>query len=215
MKAHETIYTWIYSKSQKKEKLWKFLTRSKRKRGLRKSRGTGGSRIINRVSIDKRPDIAGKFGNWEGDLMAFQKNTQHILTLRERVSMLTLSVVLESKHSSVTASQIVGLLNNIPQEALKTLTIDNGLEFADHECVSKDLGIEVFFCDAYASWQKGGIENTNGRLRRDLPRSTDVKSMSKADFDETIENYNTTPRKSLGWRTPLQEIHENLGLVAL
>ena len=58
--------------------------------------------------------------------------------------MLTLSVVLKSKHSANTADQIIELLNKAPQEALKTLTIDNGLEFADHQHVARDLGIEVF-----------------------------------------------------------------------
>jgi len=75
--------------------------------------------------------------------------------------------------------------------------------------------MSFFFCEPYASWQKGGIENTNGRLRRDLPRKFDVKKMEKEDFQETIDNYNRTPRKKLGWRTPLEAFNINLQRVAL
>lgn len=57
------------------------------------------------------------------------------------------------------------------------------------------LGLCSFFCDPYASWQKGGIENTNGRLRRDMPRNINIHQISQEDFDENILNYNTTPRK--------------------
>ena len=77
------------------------------------------------------------------------------------------------------------------------------------------LKMQSYFCDPYASWQKGGVENTNGRLRRDLPRNTNLKEMSREDFDENIDNYNSTPRKSLGWLTPLEEFNRNLSRVAL
>lgn len=77
------------------------------------------------------------------------------------------------------------------------------------------MGLQSYFCDPYASWQKGGVENTNGRLRRDLPRSTNIKDMHQEDFDETIDNYNSTPRKSLKWFTPLEVFNKNLIRVAL
>ncbi|HUX78362.1 MAG TPA: IS30 family transposase [Alphaproteobacteria bacterium] len=92
----------------------------------------------------------------------------------------------------------------LPQKARKTLTLDNGGEFAAHEKWRREIDLPSFFCDPYASWQKGGIENTNGRLRRDMSRKTNINQLSKEDFDENILNYNTTPRKSLGWHTPLE-----------
>ena len=95
------------------------------------------------------------------------------------------------------------------------MTLDNGGEFARRQLLEEELALKTFFCDPYASWQKGGGENTNGRLRRDLPRKTDVKNMQQEDFDEIIDNYNTTPRKSLGWRTPLEAFNKNLNRVAL
>jgi len=216
--SHETIYAWIYSPSQKTEKLWKMLPRHKAKRGLRKSKGADTSRIPNRVSIHERPksvQALKEFGHWEGDLMSFLKNSQHILVLRERKTMLTLSIPLESKRAPSTALKVIELMKGLPLNARKTLTLDNGGEFAAHGEWLKSLGLPSFFCDPYASWQKGGVENTNGRLRRDLPRKTDIKTMPTEEFNETLENYNATPRKKLKWLTPLEAFNKNLSPVAL
>lgn len=216
--SHESIYAWLYKPSQRKEKLWKFLPRHKAKRGLRKSRGAGASRIPNRVPIHERPKHIAKkreFGHWEGDLMSFQKNSQHMLVLRERKTMFTLSSPLPSKKADSTAQQLITLMKPLPQKARKTVTFDNGGEFAGHHQWHEALELPSFFCDPYASWQKGGVENTNGRLRRDMPRSTDIRKLSQEDFDENILNYNTTPRKSLGWLTPLEAFKKNLYRVAL
>lgn len=216
--SHETIYAWLYRAPQKREKLWKFLPRHKAKRGLRKTRNGGQGRIPHRVSIHSRPlkvDGGKEFGHWEGDLMSFRKNAEHMLVLRERATMLTLSTPLPSKKSLDTARAIMRLMGKVPQRARKTLTLDNGGEFARHKDVADALTLATYFCDPYASWQKGGIENTNGRLRRDLPRSTRIKTMQKDNFDETIDNYNTTPRKALKWLTPLEAFHKNLNRVAL
>jgi len=111
--SHETIYTWLYKKAQKQEKLWKFLPRHKAKRGLRKSINTSLSRIPNRVSIHDRPKIIERkkdFGHWEGDLMSFMKNSQHMLVLRERKTMFTLSTPLQNKKAIDTAHAIISLL---------------------------------------------------------------------------------------------------------
>ncbi|MFN5173484.1 MAG: transposase, partial [Holosporaceae bacterium] len=91
----------------------------------------------------------------------------------------------------------------------------NNREFADHLFVTKKLAMPIYFCDPYASWQKGGIENTKGRLRRELPRKTDIKKIFKEDYQETILNHNLTPRKSLNWLTPLEAFTQNIHLVAL
>ena len=127
--------------------------------------------------------------------------------------MFTLSTPLPSKKSCTTAQSIIDMMKDIPPDARKSLTLDNGGEFAKHGEVFKVLGIQSFFCDPYASWQKGGIENTNGRLRRDLPRNTNIKAMNLEDFDENIDNYNqlvilflyAMPRMSVGWCLPKRD----------
>ena len=129
--------------------------------------------------------------------------------------MMTFSRILPRKKAEPTAQAIITLLKDLPAKARKTLTLDNGTEFTNHSQVVQTLGLKTFFCDPYASWQKGGVENTNGRLRRDLPRSTDLLSMQKEDFDETIDNLNSTPRKALGWLTPKEAFNLQLNRVAL
>lgn len=216
--SHETIYQWIYHGSRRKEKIWKFLTRHKAKRGLRKAKGAGASRIPNRVSIHDRPKHINKkttFGHWEGDLMSFSKGSQHILVLRERQTMFTLSKQLPSKKADDVAKAVINLLNKIPQNARQSLTLDNGGEFTNHQTWGDELTIQTFFCDPYASWQKGGVENTNGRLRRELPRKISINSYNKDDFDETIDNYNLTPRKKLNWVTPNEEFLKKCHELAL
>jgi len=216
--SHETIYSWIYSPPLKSEKLWQYLTRRKRKRGLRKSKSAGASRIPNRISIWDRPKVIEnrkEFGHWEGDLVSCQKNSQHMLVLTERKTMLTLSCILKSKTAIETSNKMVTLMERLPTQARKSITFDNGGEFAKHDVVAKELGIKTYFCDPYSSWQKGGVEHANGRLRRDLPRWMNLKTMDKEDFDEVIENYNSTPRKRLNWDAPIQAFNKNINRVAL
>jgi IS30 family transposase len=216
--CHESIYAWIYSQKMTGEKLWKFLPRHKRKRGMRKSNGAGINRIPNRVSIHDRPKEAANrdnFGHWESDLMSFLKNSQHLLVAREKKSMFIISTRLTRKTALETSTALVDSMKTLPPEVLQTMTFDNGGEFAGHEKLFLELGIPCFFCDPYSPWQKGGVENTNGRLRRDLSRNTNLHNMSEEEFDENILNYNTTPRKSLGWLTPLEAFNRNLQIVAL
>jgi IS30 family transposase len=81
-----------------------------------------------------------------------------------------------------------------------------GLEFAKHAEITRKLDVPTFFCDVYASWQKGGIENMNGRLRRDLPRKTDLLNMCDEDLEQIIIGHNLTPRKVLGGLSPLEAL---------
>jgi IS30 family transposase len=211
--CHETIYAWMYSKNQRSTKLWKYLPRHKAKRGLRKNRGAKMNRIPGRVSIHDRPAIVAEgkeFGHWEGDLMSFRKNSQHMFVGRERKTMFTVSTPLQGKRAPETARNMTRLLKPLPPVARKTITFDNGGEFAGHQRLKLELGMETFFCDPYASWQKGGVENTNGRLRRDLPRNTNLQTMTHKEFQECIDNHNLTPRKKLGWQTPLEAFKQNL-----
>ena len=91
----------------------------------------------------------------------------------------------------------------MPDALRQTITFDNGTEFACHLALH-DLTIETFFCDPYAPWQKGGIENAIGRMRRFIPRKTDLATLSTRRFRRLIAAYNNTPRKCLDWRSPAE-----------
>ena len=217
--SHETIYSWIYSASQKVNKWYKFLLRHKVKRGLRKTKGKGESRIKDRVSIHERPNVIDKnktFGHWEADLMSCQKNKQFMLVLRERLTMFVKSVRLQNKTAEVTNKAIIDLMSSLPEHARQSITYDNGTEFSFHTKVKETLkGLQTFFCDPYSPWQKGRVENSNGRLRKDFPRKIDLQKLTEDDFNESIENYNLTPRKGLKWLTPDEVFQKNVNRVAL
>jgi IS30 family transposase len=93
----------------------------------------------------------------------------------------------------------------------KSITFDNDTAFAAHQALQSARGMTTWFCDAYASWQKGGIENANGRLRRWIPRSTDIDALSDAELQDIVMSYNLTPRKCLGFKTPLQALLAETG----
>jgi len=217
--SHETIYSWIYGASQRAEKWYKYLARHKRKRGLRKSKGTCESRIKDRISIHERPKIIDKnrtFGHWEADLMSCQKNTQFMLVLRERLTMYIKSIRLKNKTAEVTHKAIIELMESLPEHARQSITYDNGTEFSFHTKVKEALkGLQTFFCDPYSPWQKGRVENSNGRLRKDFPRKIDLQKLTDDDFNESIGNYNLTPRKGLKWLTPDEVFQKNVNRVAL
>jgi len=217
---------------QKVEKLWKLLPRGKARRGRRKRRGTK-TMITDRRSIHDRPEaVMGreKLGDWEADLM-FCRRTQPVLVLHERASRLTLAAKLAGKSAAETAATLMAVFKRLTPELKSSITFDKprqeasgsipertevsrprrGSEFARHGLLASVSGMTTWFCDAYASWQKGSVENTNGRLRRQLPRKLDLDTLSQADLQEIVLSLNLTPRKCLGYLTPIQAFFKGLG----
>ena len=92
---------------------------------------------------------------------------------------------------------------SLPAPWCQTVTLDNGTEFARHHRLHA-LGIQTFFCDTHSPWQKGGVENAIGRMRRYLPRKTDLAVVTNQQFAGFVRAYNNTPRKCLGFRTPAE-----------
>ena len=93
----------------------------------------------------------------------------------------------------------------------KSITFDNDTAFAQHALLRTMRAMTTWFCDAYASWQKGGVENANGRLRRWLPRQIDIDQVSDEEIQDIVITANLTPRKCLGFKTPFQAILKELG----
>ena len=139
--------------------------------------------------------------------MLFRTYGHAVLTMHERHSRILIAVRPPGKASSPIANAMSQLLEQLPTQWRRTVTFDNGTEFARHHQLHA-LGIETFFCDTHAPWQKGGVENAIGRLRRTLPRKTDLAALSDDRFTQLIQAYNNTPRKCLGYRTPA-EIFQN------
>jgi IS30 family transposase len=213
--SHETIYRFIYDQiGRTKDYSWRhYLPRAKSKRGWRgRKGGSPASFIAHRRPISERPKEAEDRktpGHWEADLMLFAKYGQAILTLHERHSRLLIAVRPPGKAAQPIAQKMYDILNQLPPQWRQTVTFDNGTEFAQHYQLHQ-LDTQTFFCDTYSPWQKGGIENAIGRMRRGLPRKTDLATLSETRFEQLVQLYNNTPRKCLDYRTPAEVFWERL-----
>ena len=209
--SHESIYRYIYSPLGRRQKLHRTLCRAKARRGRRPRQGERRPLIPFRVSIHDRPKSVSqrrRFGHWEGDLMAFRSPAWPLVVCVERKSRLLLATRQAGKTAKTTTHSLKRLLGRLTPKARRSLTIDNGGEFARHH----QLGCKTYFCDPHSPWQKGAVENAIGRLRRDLPRGTDLAHYSQQDLDDLIALHNDTPRKCLGFRTPLEAFALNSGV---
>jgi IS30 family transposase len=211
--SHETIYKSLYI--QGRGELRKELTRclrtgrSKRQhRGRTERRG----RIVDMVRIRQRPpEVADRAvpGHWEGDLLMGAQGRSAVGTLVERTSRLTMLLHLPEDHTagSVRAAATETILA-LPQALRRTLTWDQGREMADHVSFTVDTGVQVYFCDPHAPWQRGTNENTNGLLRQYLPKGTDLLAHSKTELQAIADSLNGRPRKALGYMTPSEKFAE-------
>jgi IS30 family transposase len=204
----ETIYRFIYAQiTRTKDYSWRhYLPRAKSRRGFRGKRGGSPAlHIKGRTPICDRPDTSGG-GHFEADTLLFSRYGQAVLVLLEKQSRAISIHRLSSRHACKVSDHIQKAVQNWPQHLRRTLTVDNGTEFADH---TKN-GITTYFCDPHKPWQKGAVENANGRIRRWLPRKTDLTQLTQKDLDRIAELYNHTPRKCLGFHTPAEVKHNML-----
>ncbi len=213
--SYESIYRFIYAQiARTKDYAWRYyLPRGKSKRGRCRRKGRSpASFIAYRRPLRERSDEANDRqtpGHWEADLMLFKTYGQAILTLHERYSRLLIAVRPLGKAAEPIAKAMADILAPLPPLWRQTITFDNGTEFALHYRLHT-LNIQTFFCDTYSPWQKGGIENAIGRMRRTLPRKTDLADIPDDRFIKLIQAYNNTPRKCLDFQTPAELFWNNL-----
>ena len=197
----ETIYAFIYRTAQKAAALWRYLTRRHKRRRPRRARASRDA-IKDRASIHDRPKTIegrGEAGHWEGDLIIC-KCARPVLVLHERKSRVTLAARLTGKTAAETISAMLAVFGRIDPQLRRSITFDNDTAFAQHGLLRTMRDMTTWFCDAYASWQKGGIENANGRLRRWLPRHLDIDRTSDQDIQEIVLTTNLTPVNASGSR---------------
>ena len=213
--SHETIYRFIYAQiTRHNDYSWRYyLPRAKAKRGFRGRRGGSPANYIRqRLPLALRPVEAldrASPGHWEADLILFAKYGQAILSLHERASRILLAHRPANKTAPLIADSLHSIFAALPAELRQTVTFDNGSEFAHHFRLH-DLDLKTFFCDPHAPWQKGGIENAIGRMRRFLPRKTDLATIDNDKFNTLITIYNHTPRKCLDFKTPAEVFFNQL-----
>jgi IS30 family transposase len=211
--SHESIYRFIYFRTAQKDYWNRLLPRRKHRRGRLGRRGASPVHFIqNRVHVSKRAKRANnrrQAGHWEADLMLFRKYGQAVLVVHERRSRLIRIRRQPSKAAQPVLSGLRRLLRRLPDPLRRSITFDNGSEFAFHHRLAARYRMRTFFCDPHAPWQKGGIENAIGRLRRPLPRKSDLAVIPQEQLNAFTRRYNRTPRKCLGFRTP-EEVFQRI-----
>ena len=167
-------------------------------------------KLQDRIFIDQRPKIIDKrrrFGDWEGDFIVSGKNGKGVLlVLYER----------KARHTIISKllNQKIEAVHRVIQETtggviINSLTLDNDIVFKKHKLLSEILGIPIYFCHPYHSWEKGGVENANKLIRRYIPKGSDISQYSD-EYVQIIQNkLNNRPRKCLNYKTPNEVMIKN------
>ena len=211
--SHERIYQYIYADKRRGGTLHLSLRCQKKRRkryGGRDHRG----QLPARRSIEERPKIVDskrRIGDWEADTIIGVNHRQAIVSLVERKSKLTRLGRVKRNTADAVGRELTARLESL---TVKTITSDNGREFAHHQQVARRLKADFYFAHPYASWERGLNENTNGLVRQYFPKKSDFSKVTDRQLDKVVERLNNRPRKTLGYKTP-NEVYFKLPLVAL
>lgn len=205
--SYESIYKHIYRSRQSYlgKKLIKLLPYHHHKRRDKRKFGKKRTRIKDQVSIDDRPrhiEQRLEAGHLEGDLMIGVGHKSAIGTIVDRKTRFLIIVKIKNRKSKTVTQEFAKHLNKHPQYLRKTMTYDNGIEMANHKWLSEKTGMDIYFAHPYSSWERGTNENTNGLIRRFLPKGTDFNNITIEELKRIENNLNNRPRKVLGFKTP-------------
>ena len=166
--------------------------------------------IVGMRLIDERPDIADRKipGNWEGDLIIGQDGASVCATLVERTTRYLIIVALPlGRKADQVCDALTRRIQGLPDQAMRTLTWDQGREMARHQRLTPGTGVEVFFAHPHSPWERGTNENTNRLIRRYLPKGTPITS-HQPYLDAIAYELNNCPRATLDYRTPTEAFNE-------
>ena len=205
--SHEAIYNLI-----RNDESGELAFHCRHKMKYKRRHETKATNIRNRISIHQRPVEADgrRFGDWEMDLIV-DKDSNAILTLTERsTNFLLMEKLKQGKKAGPVAKAVWRLLLPYKGEALKSITTDNGSEFAEHEWITRKLNVPVYFADSYCAWQKGAIENANKLVRQYIPKGTDISTVTEGKIAKIRKKINARPREKLNFLTPKEVFFKNI-----
>ena len=211
---HETIYQYILADKQADGDLYTHLRHQSKTYRKRYGSPRNRSGIPNRTDIDERPEAANsreRVGDWEADTMIGKNHKGAFVTLDERKSKLRLALPVASKKAHEVTDAINTLLKPV-KNFVKTITFDNGKEFALHEKIAKAIKCDTYFAKPYHSWERGQNENANGLLRQYFPKSMELIGVTAKQVFKAVHKLNSRPRKCLGFKTPYEVFEELTGI---
>lgn len=204
--SRQTIYNWIYEKSPH----WKAWLR----RGGKPPEKRG--KLTDCVRIDGRPEVINRrrrYGDWEGDTIVGKGRRNALVTLVERKSGYLRMGRVDSMKADATRQVAVERMKKLPASLRRSVTFDNGKEFAEHERLGASLRMEVYFALPYCSWQRGTNENTNGLIRQFFPKGADFSRISHQEVARVETLLNERPRKRLDYRSPSEILKKRLSCI--
>ena len=206
--SHETIYRRVYAEIRAGRLDRKHLRWERKKRWRRLPKRP--PRDASKLSIESRPDLSSRaeFVHWEGDTVELIRGQSYLVTMVERKTRFTLVAHVPNKKSETVRNAILSMFRNFPQ-AVKSITLDNGTEFADHKTIASRLNAPVYFAHPHSPWERGTNENTNRLLRQYFPKKTRAVYTS-AYLADCRQKINTRPRKCLGFATPAERFNSAL-----
>lgn len=213
--CHETIYRYIYlDPNTKREKLWRYLPLHRKKRMKRNGRKVKGyTKLSEAIPVPDRPGKINErteLGHWETDNMEGKRsdNTSISVTVERVTRKIKLGKLKD--HTALTKTDaVVNQLDSEDKGFVRSITMDRGPENSGYKDISKKLGVVIYACTPYHSWEKGSVENTIGRLRRFIPKGESVDSITQSQLNLLEDKFNNTPRKVLGFLTP-NEYYERI-----
>lgn len=157
-------------------------------------------------TIDLRPteaDLRAVPGHWEGDTVRGSKETDSVVTLVDRYSRFLLCQKVPNRESATVRLAVVKLLTQA-RLPVKSVTFDQGTEFAESKAMEEGLGVDVYYAHPRSPWERPTNENTNGLIRQFIPKRSKVSTLTEDDVSRIVARLNFRPRKCLGWKTPYE-----------
>ena len=200
----ETIYRLISEDRKSGGELWKHLRRTHRRRKRRFPSEERRGVIQKATPLKRRPKRANerkRAGDWKRDTMLGKDRKTSVLVVTDRKSRFNKFRKLDRKKAKTVTKETIVALEGMP---VRSLTNDRGQEFSDHESCSSKLGVTVYFCDPYSSYQRGTNENRIGVLRQYLPKGMDLTDLTNRDLEKIEFEINNRPMKCLDRKTPYE-----------
>jgi transposase, IS30 family len=214
--SHETIYQTLFV--QGRGGLRKELTaclrsgRTRRRPRCQVPGSVNQGRLTEMVMISERPAEAEDRavpGHWEGDLIIGKNGRSAVGTLVERSSRFVMLMALPNGRGAEQVRDALAVkVQQLPTRLRKSITWDQGREMARPAEFTVDHGVQIYFCDPHAPWQRGSNENTNGLVRQYLPKGTDLSGHSQRELDAIADELNGRPRQTLNWLTPSERFSQ-------
>ena len=202
--SSETIYKFIDKDTRSGGQLWRQLRRSRRQRKPRFPRENTRGTIKDANPISERPkqaDKRKKSGHWERDTMLGKNRKTAILVCTDRKTRYNKFKKLNRRRAVNVTDKTVIALKGLP---MRSITNDRGQEFNDAKRLEKKIGVKVYFCDPYSSFQRGTNENRIGILRDYLPKGTELENLHWKRLQKIEFEINNRPMKCLDWQTPYE-----------